>query len=303
MSRVLRRLVLATVLAASLLIPATASAFPLTTCTATLTSTAADGSPLDSVVGGAADSTREDPFLIDWNGTVAWEGTTGGIVFTDFTWGISISGIPTALNGVVTNASGQTEGSGSVVPNDVAPLQLVGLFYVTGSVSGDAGSCDGSGWVQLQGDPIGTLQFWAGLAAVAIGILLIVIGRGGRWLLGLIGGLLLGLGSAVLLITFSLMLLAEWTPLVAVIAGVLIGLAVTVRKASETPPAATAAAGAAPPSSTAATPPAAGSPPPPPADGASPSNDAGASEAASAPDPGPPAEAPGSGSEGPPPTG
>ena len=244
MSRAVGRLVILAMLVTSLLIPAASLAFPLTNCTATLTSISADGSPLDTVVGGAADSTREDPFLVDWNGTVAWEGTTGGIVFTNFTWGISITGIPTPLNGVVANASGQTEGSGSVVPNEVLPLELVGLFYVTGSVSSDAGSCDGSGWVQLQGDPLGTLQFWAGLAAVAIGILLIVIGRGGRWLLGLIGGLLLGLGSAVLLITFSLMLLAEWTPLVAIVAGVLIGLAVTVRKAPEAPPAATAAAGA-----------------------------------------------------------
>jgi hypothetical protein len=306
MSRVLRRLVPAAVLATSLLIPASASAFPLTNCTATLTSISADGSPLDTVVGGAADSTREDPFLVDWNGTVAWEGTTGGIVFTDFTWGISITGIPTALNGVVANASGQTEGSGSVVPNDAFPLELVGLFYVTGSVSGDAGSCDGSGWIQLQGDPFGTLQFWAALAAVAIGILLIVLGRGGRWLLGLVGGLLLGLGSAVLLITFSLMLLAEWTPLVALIAGVLIGLAATVRKASETPPTATAAAAAAPPSSTTTAPPPAPSTsptPPPPSDTASTSSDAGASDVASSADGGPTPEPPGSGSEGTPPTG
>ncbi len=304
MSRVVGRLLIAALLLTGLLIPASASAFPLTTCTATLTSTTADGGLLDTVVGGAADSTRDDPFLVDWNGTVAWEGTTGGIVFTDFTWGISISGIPTALNGVVSNASGLTEGSGSVVPNDVVPLQVVGLFYVTGSVSGDAGSCDGSGWVQLQGEPWGTVQFWAGLAAVAIGILLIVVGRGGRWFLGLIGGLLLGLGSAVLLITFSLMLLAEWTPLVALIAGVLIGLAVTVRKDSETPPASTAAAGAAgaaPPSGT-ATPPPAPAPPetaPPPTDTAS----SGTSDAASSSDAGPPADVPGSGSEGSPPTG
>jgi hypothetical protein len=262
MSRVVGRLAIVAVLVTSVLIPATALAFPLTTCTATITSYAADGTQLDQVVSGADDATRTEPFNVDWDGQIAWEGTTGGIVFTNFTYGISVTGIPTPLSGAVVNSSGATEGSGTVVPSDVLPINLVGLFFVTGKATAEDGStCEGSGWVKFDGSPFGSMQFWIGLALLALGILLIVLGRGGRWLLGLIGGILAGLGSAILLITFSLMLLAEWTPPVALVAGVLIGLAVTIPKGSAKPdqPDQPATSPAPPP---AASPPAA----PPPAD-------------------------------------
>lgn len=236
MSRVVRRLLLAAMLVTGLLIPAAASAFPLTTCTATITSYAADGTQLDQVVGGGDDATRTEPFDVDWDGQIAWEGTTGGIVFTNFTYSISVTGIPTPLGGAVVNSSGATEGSGTVVPSDVLPINLVGLFLVSGKATAEDGStCEGSGWVKINGSPFGSMQFWIGLALLAVGILLIVVGRGGRWLLGLIGGILAGLGSAILLITFALMLLGEWTPWAVIIGWVLIGLAVTIPKGSSKP--------------------------------------------------------------------
>lgn len=217
------------VLVAVGLLPASALAFPLTTCTLSITSLAADGTVLGTAISGADDSTRQDPFPVDWQGTIQWEGTTGGIVFTDFTYALDISGIPTPLRGSVINTSGATTGSGSVVPADVVPLELVGLFFLSGrATNADGQSCEGSGWIKLEGNPFITVQFWAGAALLAFGLALTLIGRGGRWLLGLIGGLSLGIGAAILLITFSFMPLGELTPLAALVVGVLVGLATSI---------------------------------------------------------------------------
>lgn len=255
MFRVVRRLVIAALLATSLLIPASASAFPLTTCTLTVSSFAADGTALDTAASGADDATRENPFDLDWDGQVAWSGTTGNVVFTNFTYSISISGIPTPLQGAVANTSGATEGTGTVVPSDVVPVQLIGLFFVSGSAtaSDGTGSCEGSGWIRIQGDLFASLQFWVALALMGIGALLVIVGRGGRWLLGLIGGGLFGLGGAVMLITVAFLPLGEFTPLIVLVLGVVLGLAITIPKGSQA-----ASTGDQPPASTppASTPPA-----------------------------------------------
>jgi predicted lipid-binding transport protein (Tim44 family) len=100
---------------------------------------------------------------------------------------------------------------------------------------------------------------------MALGALLIFLGRNGIWLLGLIGGAGLGLGGAIMFITFAFMPLAEWTPWASLIAGVLIGLAATVRSRGKKPDApetattatattATAASEAAPPTTSATEP-------------------------------------------------
>jgi len=209
----------------ALLLPATAGAFPLSGCTLTLTSTDASGAAFDTAAGGGAGGSMDDPFLVDWDGSVRWEGTTEAQVITDTAWQVDVFYLPTPLRGGDPNAAGDQQGSDDLDVSATAPFRLAGLFFVSGSMSGDGGSCSGSGWFKIAGDPIGTAPFGAGIGAVLLGLGLLYVGWSRRsWSAGVLGGFLLGLGLAVVMITISLLPLGAATPLALLGLGVLAGM-------------------------------------------------------------------------------
>ena len=165
---------------ALLLLIATASpaaAFDLNGgCTLELASTDASGAPLDTASGspeGGEGGTQEDPFLVDWDGQVAWNGTTGEVVFMNHTWGVSVFNVPIPLQGGDPNAGGETVFTGSTGVSANAPFEFTGLYFVSGQVNGDGGAhCDGSGWFKLIGNPLTTLPFWIAVVIALIGLLL-----------------------------------------------------------------------------------------------------------------------------------
>src|SRR5687768_16906027 len=57
-------------------------------CTIEVVSTDATGAVVDTASGpgDAGGGTQADPFLIDWDGSVAWEGSSGDQVFNNHTW-------------------------------------------------------------------------------------------------------------------------------------------------------------------------------------------------------------------------
>src|SRR5437773_4281024 len=146
-----------------LLLPAGAGAFPVTGCTLHLTSVDAGGKALDMATDGGNNSTQADPFKVDWDGTVKWTGTTGTQLIKNSTWSVSVFNIPTPLRGSEANDKGTKDGEGTVDVGVNLPFRVTGLFHVSGSIAGDAGSCAGSGWMRLVGDPFGTTLFWLGL--------------------------------------------------------------------------------------------------------------------------------------------
>ena len=162
-------------LLAALLIAAPAAAFELNGgCTMTITSTDAAGGALDTASGapdGGVGATREDPFLIDWDGTVTWNASSEPVAFTDHTWGIFVFLIPTPVRGGDPNAGGDTTGDGTAVVSENAPFRTTGLYYVSGAIDGAEGAhCDGNGWFKLTGDPVGTIPFWIAVLIVLLGI-------------------------------------------------------------------------------------------------------------------------------------
>lgn len=226
MRSVLRRLALIALPALLLLIPAGASAFPLTNCTLDLTSLDANGGTIDSATVGANDSTQSDPFLADIDGTVAWAGTMGSQVIKDHHWSVSIFNIPTPLSGGDPNEAGKADGEGTVDVGANLPFAVVGLFYVSGQISGDGGSCEGNGWMRLRGNPFGTVGFWLFVVLVVLGAVMLYAGyrRSAAW--AIVGGVVFGLGLALGLITYALMLVGSWTPIAAVVAGLALGVVV-----------------------------------------------------------------------------
>jgi hypothetical protein len=230
MRPVLRRLAVVSLPVLVLLLPAAAGAFPLTDCTLNLTSVGADGKNLDEATGGGKDSTLADPFQVDWDGTVAWEGTTGSQVIKNSHWSVSVFSIPTPLSGREENADGERDGDGTVEVGVNLPIPITGLFFVSGSIAGEGGSCTGSGWMRLVGNPLGSALFWIGLVLILLGLLALWRGYLRSSILAAFGGLLLGLGVAAMLIVYAAMFVGQWTPLAAFAAGLFIGLVVAVMR-------------------------------------------------------------------------
>lgn len=214
----------AVLLTASLLLAAApAAAFPLSLCQLSLTSKDANGATLDTAQSGANDATQSDPFLVDWFGTVDYTGTTTNVI-KDYSYQVFVLGIPTPLRGADTNADEDIDGGGTVGVATNAPFRITGLFKVTGGYSGEGGDCAGSGWFKLTGDPTGTVPFWLGLILIALGALLEVRGLRGHKISAVTGGLLIGVGAGIMLVIYSAMVVAEYTPWVAIALGLVLGI-------------------------------------------------------------------------------
>jgi hypothetical protein len=224
-----RSLAIAALLAACLLpvLAGPVAAFPLSTCTLSIESTDASGASLDTAQSGAQDSTASDPFKVEWEGSVGYTGSTT-VVIKDYTYQVSVFGVPTPIRGSDANDDENTDGDGSVSVSSTSPFRVAGLYFVSGSYKGAGGECAGSGWFQLLGSPVGTVPWIAGVVITVLGALGLVGGARGNTIVSVVGGVALGLGVAILFISHSFMPLAENTPLaalvVAVIAGVVIGI-------------------------------------------------------------------------------
>ena len=204
-----------------------ASAFPLTTCTLTVTSKDAAQKVISTATENGPGGTRDNPLIVDPNGTVEWTGSTGGSV-KDGTYHVEIFGVPTPLQGPI-NSSGSTA-SGSVDLGDILPFDLVGLIYVSGGVdAGGSPYCEGSGWISLRGDPVGTPGFVGGAGLALVGLATVLTSVKGRHpFRGAIGGLLGGAGLALLSGVTGVLPLDETTPLAEVIGMLVLGLLIGV---------------------------------------------------------------------------
>jgi hypothetical protein len=212
------------VLVVGLGLPQPSVGFPVDRCALTITSLDGDGSPLGTAESGARDATQSQPLVISWSGSITWTGSTGDAAFRRTSWHIEVFGVPTPLRGGDANEEGETTGTDSIRLADVIPFRVAGLFHVTGGLEGEGGTCRGEGWVQIAGDPVGTVPFLVSLAMWLVGAALLAVGARGHWLTAVGGGVLVGLGSAVLLVLFSTLPFGALTPGVVMAAGVLLGL-------------------------------------------------------------------------------
>jgi hypothetical protein len=181
----MRRFVRATAVAALLLLWALpAQAADLTGgCTLEVRSLDANGNVLDDATGanqvpGGNEGTATNPFRIDWNGKVDFHFVTGNTVFQNNHWEIYAENIPTAiLKGSDDNPIDRDE-LGNVVIGDKVPggVRFVGLIYVNGTLVGNGGTatCAGNGWVQIMGDPIGTIPWDVMVVLLLLGAVFLI---------------------------------------------------------------------------------------------------------------------------------
>lgn len=164
-----------------LLLPtASAAAFELNGgCQLDLTSTDASGATVDTASGPSeTGGTQADPFLVDWDGSVSWDGTSGDQVFNDHTWQTYVFLIPIPVRGGDPNSADNTVAEGSAGVSANAPFQFTGLYYVSGDINGAGGThCDGNGWFKLTGNPITTIPFWVAVLIAVSGAALVGTAR------------------------------------------------------------------------------------------------------------------------------
>jgi hypothetical protein len=138
-------------------------------CEGEATSFDADGEKLDTAVAPDDETgTRDDPFKVDYDGTVKYQGSSPE-VFHDHSWEIEVFGIP-VKDGGSKNGSNKPDDGRTVQVDDYLPFDAPGLYYVSGGITADEGSCDGNMYVKVVGSPVGTLPWIGGLALSAIGL-------------------------------------------------------------------------------------------------------------------------------------
>jgi hypothetical protein len=129
------------------------------------------------------DTSRQDPFQIDPEGSLAWSATSPAPI-TNHLWEIyvDVGGFPVVIasnDEPEPNTDGDTENAGDVADisayiaevSDVTGLELDGVFEVGGSIEGEGGACDGFGFVELTADPLTTL---ISQIAAAVGLLALI---------------------------------------------------------------------------------------------------------------------------------
>ncbi len=147
-------------------------------CTVTLTSMDAAGGTIDTASGPGSGGTSSDPFLIDWEGSISWESSSGEQVFQDHSWQTFVYMIPTPVRGGHPNDGEETTGTGTAGVGENAPFKITGLYFVSGDINGDGGThCDGSGWFKLRGDATATVPFFVALLFVLAGVALLFASR------------------------------------------------------------------------------------------------------------------------------
>jgi hypothetical protein len=233
---ILAPLALSLFIVASLAEPPRAHAFRLgSDCVLAAISFRSDDSLLDSVVSGADDSSQTDPFQVDWAGQVHWVGRTTSTI-TNNSWHVDVFMLPTPLRGGDANPRSNKIGDGDIDVGANVPFRFTGLYYVSGEFSGDGGSCAGSGWVRLIGNPLASVPFWIAVLVALVGLVaLIVAWRTAGWGWALLGGVLAGVGLAVVFISLAVVPLGQWTPLGTLGAFVLIGVLVALIAARNAP--------------------------------------------------------------------
>jgi hypothetical protein len=207
-----------------------------TGCKGSATSFAADSTEIMSVTAPGPSATQDDPFKVDYDGTVAWKGTTDAAI-QDGSW--TVTATPFSFSGTVTNDSGKTEAEGTVAPGDYLPFAIPGLVLVTVELAGSGGAtCTVTGWVQFTGNPLASPVGWIALAFTVLGALGLLVlirflvhrpagpvgqNRFGRVVLGLLTGVVLGVGAALLLVMYGVVALGTMVPLAVVGGTVLVG--------------------------------------------------------------------------------
>lgn len=152
-------------LVAILALPASAAAFDLNGCTLTLTSSDASGGHLDGASGPGSGGTADHPFQIDLKGDIHYDGTLAAQA-GNYSASVAVYGLPFLTSSGDNNQAPTQSGD---VNASVFPIPLVGVYPVSGTLTGQTATCSGSGYVQIVSASVLTAP-----QTIAAGVLLLL---------------------------------------------------------------------------------------------------------------------------------
>jgi len=137
------------------------------------------GAASGAIAEGAVGS-QSRPFKVDPEGGIDFAFHTGTTVFQNNHWAIYAQGLPVPI------LSGQDDNPldfdeiGFVTLNEAIkalPFRVVGVFFVSGDLWGnsDANHCHGEGYVQILGDPVGTIPWDVAAALIVLSGLVLLV--------------------------------------------------------------------------------------------------------------------------------
>lgn len=131
------------------------------------------------------DTSRSDPFVVETDGPLTWTATSPD-VFTDYDWHLDVLvggfGVPID-SGTEANSAGDLENGGAV--DDVGAYASergidLDLYRGVYEVGGAAATCDGFGFVQIDGDGLDLVLMVAVVLIVLLIILFLILYFAGR---------------------------------------------------------------------------------------------------------------------------
>jgi len=147
-----------------------------TGCSGSATSFDSTGAPLDQVSAPGQGGTYDDPFVVDLEGTVAWEGSTE-VVFQNGSWSVTTSSLPIASGDIGANEDAVTTKSGTY---NVSELPWIARYYLDGKaivpvsveMNASPGFCSGTVYLTADQPPAFTPMWLTGLALMLLAFVL-----------------------------------------------------------------------------------------------------------------------------------
>jgi hypothetical protein len=128
--------------------------------------------------GGVGSQTR--PFKVDPDGSVDFAFHTGSVVFENNHWAVYAQGLPVPILSGSDDNPLDVDETGIVSLNETIkalPFRVVGTFFVSGDIWGnrDTAHCYGEGYVQVLGDPVGTIPWDVAAALIVLSGLVLLV--------------------------------------------------------------------------------------------------------------------------------
>lgn len=138
-----------------------------------LTGNAVDSGQASGPIPEGSVGSQTRPFKVDPEGSVDFLFNTGTVVFQNNRWAIYAQGLPVPILSGQDDNPMDVDETGIVEVNETVkalPFRFVGTLFITGDLWGNVGDtshCHGEGFVQVLGDPVGTVP-WILAAALIL---------------------------------------------------------------------------------------------------------------------------------------
>lgn len=142
------------------------------------------------------------PFKVSLDGSIDFFFSTAPVVFENNSWSIYAQGLPVPLLTGFDDNPRDVDETGVINLDDAAknlPFRVVGTFFIHGDLFGNDGAnhCHGEGYVEVLGDPVGTVPWDLAVALIVFAglMLLVAVPYSRDWEVDQVGGERLHTGS------------------------------------------------------------------------------------------------------------